>query len=62
MPPYEVLEKKDGYEIRRYEKQYLAQMTYEVPKTTDFLRNRERDFIRYSSTLPETMKTRRRSR
>ena len=36
MPPYEVLEKKNGYEIRRYEKQYLAQVTYEVPKTTDF--------------------------
>ena len=36
MPPYEVLEKKNGYEIRRYEKQCLAQVTYEVPKTTDF--------------------------
>ena len=35
-PPYDVIEKKDGYEIRRYPKQYLAQNKYEVPSNTDF--------------------------
>jgi hypothetical protein len=35
-PPYDVISKKDGYEIRRYHKQVLAQHTYEVPKDTDF--------------------------
>ena len=36
MPPYELLEKKDGYEVRRYQKQYWAQLDYDVPKETDF--------------------------
>jgi hypothetical protein len=36
MPPYDVIAKKDGYEIRRYQKQCLAQITYEVPSNQDF--------------------------
>ncbi|CAF0869803.1 unnamed protein product [Rotaria sp. Silwood1] len=39
MPPYDVIAKKDGYEIRRYYKQYLAQSHYEVPTKTDFSSN-----------------------
>jgi len=35
-PPYDVIAKKDGYEIRRYHKQFLAQNTYTVPTNTDF--------------------------
>jgi hypothetical protein len=35
-PPYDVIAKKDGYEIRRYHKQFLAQNTYKVPTNTDF--------------------------
>jgi hypothetical protein len=35
-PPYDVIAKKEGYEIRRYPKQFLAQNTYEVPANTDF--------------------------
>jgi hypothetical protein len=35
-PSYDVIAKKNGYEIRRYHKQFLAQNTYEVPKDTDF--------------------------
>ncbi|CAF4969605.1 unnamed protein product [Rotaria sp. Silwood1] len=34
---YDVITKKDGYEIRRYNKLYLAQISYEVPLNTDFL-------------------------
>jgi hypothetical protein len=36
MPPFELLAKKNGYEIRRYGKQCLARVTYDVPKTADF--------------------------
>ncbi len=35
-PPYDVIAQKDGYEIRRYHKQILAQNTYKVPANTDF--------------------------
>jgi hypothetical protein len=36
-PRYEVIAKKNGYEILRYNKLVLAQTTYEVPKkNTDF--------------------------
>ena len=34
--PYELIEKKDGYEIRRYRKQYLAQVKYDTSKDLDF--------------------------
>jgi hypothetical protein len=34
--PYDVISNKNGYEIRRYQKQVLAQNTYEVPVNTDF--------------------------
>lgn len=35
-PPYEIITKKDDYEIRRYKKYILAKINYEVPKGTDF--------------------------
>ncbi|UJR18358.1 hypothetical protein I4U23_005261 [Adineta vaga] len=35
-PPYDVIAKKDTYEIRRYHKQFLAQNTYELPPNTGF--------------------------
>jgi len=35
-PSYDVISKKDGYEIRRYHKLFLAQNTYQVPSDTDF--------------------------
>lgn len=35
-PPYEVISKKEDYEVRRYEKYILAKINYEVPKETDF--------------------------
>ena len=34
---YDVIAKKNEYEIRRYHKQFLAQSTYEVPTNVDFL-------------------------
>ncbi|CAF1302934.1 unnamed protein product [Rotaria sp. Silwood1] len=37
IPPYDVLAGKDGYEIRRYQKQLWAQITYEVPLNTEFM-------------------------
>lgn len=36
MPPFELIEKKTGYEIRRYQTQYLAQVQYDVSKDTGF--------------------------
>ncbi|CAF1217627.1 unnamed protein product [Didymodactylos carnosus] len=36
IPPYDVVTKKDLYEIRQYHKQVWAQYTYEVPLNTDF--------------------------
>ncbi|CAF2961146.1 unnamed protein product [Rotaria sp. Silwood2] len=36
-PSYDVIAKKDAYEIRRYNKLYLAQISYEVPLNTEFL-------------------------
>ncbi|CAF5106904.1 unnamed protein product, partial [Rotaria sp. Silwood1] len=36
-PSYDVVAKKNGYEIRRYNKLYLAQISYEVPLNTGFL-------------------------
>ena len=35
-PPYDVIDKKNDYEIRRYKKYVLAKINYEVPKGTDF--------------------------
>jgi hypothetical protein len=43
-PPYDVIERKNGYEIRRYRKQLWAQSTYEVPLNTDFSSGREYGF------------------
>lgn len=34
-PPYDLIERKNGYEIRRYRKQLWAQTTYDVPLNTD---------------------------
>jgi hypothetical protein len=44
-PPYDLLEKKNGYEIRRYRKQLWAQSTYEVPLNTDLTSGRESGFF-----------------
>jgi len=43
-PPYDLFERKNGYEIRRYRKQIWAQSTYEVPLNTDFSSGRESGF------------------
>ena len=43
-PPYDLLENKNGYEIRRYRKQLWAQSTYEVPLNTDLTSGREFGF------------------
>lgn len=43
-PPYDLIEKKNGYEIRRYRKQFWAQSTYEVPLNTDLSSGRESGF------------------
>ncbi|UJR19142.1 hypothetical protein I4U23_022272 [Adineta vaga] len=43
-PPYDVIERKNGYEIRRYHAQIWAQCTYEVPLNTDFTSGREYGF------------------
>jgi hypothetical protein len=44
-PPYDLIERKNGYEIRRYRKQIWAQSTYEVPLNTDFSSGRESGFF-----------------
>ncbi len=43
--PYDVIERKNSYEIRRYRKQLWAQSTYEVPLNTDFSSGRESGFF-----------------
>jgi hypothetical protein len=43
-PKYDLLESKNGYEIRRYRKQLWAQSTYEVPLNTDLTSGREFGF------------------
>ena len=44
-PPHYLIERKHGYEIRRYLKQIWAQSTYEVPLNTDFTSGRESGFF-----------------
>ncbi len=44
-PPYDLIERKHGYEIRRYRKQIWAQSTYEVPLNADFSSGRESGFF-----------------
>lgn len=45
MPPYDLIERKQGYEIRQYHRQFWAQSTYEVPLNTDFSMGGEQGFF-----------------
>ena len=44
-PPYDLVASKQGYEIRRYYKQFWAQSTYEVPFNAEFSSGRDQGFF-----------------
>ena len=44
-PPFELLSKRQDYEIRRYRKQFWAQCTFDVPLDTDYSSGRNIGFF-----------------